>query len=303
MITSKKKFYKFFTIYLPILFISFLISLHLPGFNWETDYGHYYYISMFNNSSTKLYQDFFLHKGPGSIFLLDFISLFIGKGWKQSIISYFIIISFFFFIVRLFISSKSKNYLFFIISLIFFLTFFRNQGSNMYVELVLNLFLFSSFLFYHRIITGKSINNLYFFTLFFSLAVLTRIDVIIYTIPFIIIFTFFLYREKKIKLLNLKLIILNIFIFFSLISIFSYFYNFSLNDYLLNNITFNLEYSENFSKFKNISYLYHLTPNKILICIILVKSFFYFKEDMISPRILKYLLVTISIIQSFFFYY
>ena len=36
------------TILIFLIFIAFLISLHLHRFDWETDYGHYYYISMFN---------------------------------------------------------------------------------------------------------------------------------------------------------------------------------------------------------------------------------------------------------------
>ena len=74
------------TILIFLIFIAFLISLHLPGFDWETDYGHYYYISMFNEENKEFYNDFFIHKGPVAIFVLDLIGFFIGYGWKESII-------------------------------------------------------------------------------------------------------------------------------------------------------------------------------------------------------------------------
>ena len=57
---------------------------------------------MFNEGNKEFYNDFFIHKGPVAIFVLDLIGFFIGYGWKESIISYFVaittlIFSFYFF--------------------------------------------------------------------------------------------------------------------------------------------------------------------------------------------------------------
>ena len=97
------KSFTYKSFFIIILFLlSLIISLHLPGYNWETDYGHHYYISMFNDKFLNLYENFHFHKGPVSIFLLDIIGLIIGYGWKQSIIAYSIFI-FLFLILGIFI--------------------------------------------------------------------------------------------------------------------------------------------------------------------------------------------------------
>ena len=86
-VNFRNHYFNLFNIY------SFFNFTTLPGFDWETDYGHYYYISMFNEGNKEFYNDFFIHKGPVAIFVLDLIGFFIGYGWKESIISYFVAIT------------------------------------------------------------------------------------------------------------------------------------------------------------------------------------------------------------------
>ena len=296
-----KKYYLNFFIFLFILFVSFIIALQLPAYNWETDYGHHYYVSMFNGDKANLYQDFQIHKGPVSFVILDILGIVIDYGWKQSIFSYFFTISLFFFTITYFIKYESKNILFFFISLIFFLTFFRNQGSNIFSDINLNIFLFLSFIFFIKFIDGLNKNNIYFFTLFFTLAILCRIDSIFYFIPFCLVFIIFLIKEDKLKILNFKFITINLFLIIIIFFLLFLIYNFNFKDFISSNIYFNLEYSKDFAKFKNISYLYHLTPNKILSLILLIKLFFYLKENFEVNKIFKYCLLLITILQIIFY--
>jgi len=300
MIDIKKNYLKFFSIFF-ILIISFVIALQLPGYNWETDYGHHYYISMFNGKETNLYLDFQFHKGPVSFLILDILGLIINYGWKQSIISYFIITCIFFFVVKYYINYELKNVLFTIISLVYFLAFFRNQGSNIFSDINLNIFLFLSFIFFIKFIDNLKYKNIFYFTFFFTLAILCRIDIIFYFFPFFFIFILFLIREKKFKILNFKFILLNLIIVLLTFFLLLFFYNYGIEDFISSNIYFNLEYSKDYFKFKNISYLYHLTPNKILCLILIVKLLFYYKENLGVKKKIKSFLLIITVFQIIFF--
>ena len=101
---------------------------------------------MFNNKLTNLYQNFHFHKGPISIFILDALGSIIGHGWKQSIVSYAIIIFLFFYKFSNYLKN-SRNIIYILLSIIFMLTFFRSQGSNIFHDLVVNIFLLSSMYF------------------------------------------------------------------------------------------------------------------------------------------------------------
>ncbi len=300
MISYKTFFFKTF-FFIILLFISLAISLHLPGYNWETDYGHHYYISMFNDGSSSLYENFHFHKGPVSIFLLDIISLIIGYGWKQSIISYATLIFLFLSISSIIAQKNFRNIFYAFLSIIFILTFFRSQGSNIFHDLVVNIFLLSSIYFFLIYLIYENKKNILFFSFFFSVAILTRIDTIIYSFPFLITLLIVFYKKKKLKKLNLNFFIQNILIFIFVFFSFSLIYNFSIGDFLLNNVHFNLEYSKDYQNFKNLSYLYHLLPNKIILFVIFIKSIFYISESFSKRKIFRYLLFLISLIQFFLF--
>ena len=99
-----------------INFTLFSIALHLLIIIGN-DYGHHYYISMFNNKLTNLYQNFHFHKGPISIFILDALGSIIGHGWKQSIVSYAIIIFLFFYKFSNYLKN-SRNIIYILLSII-----------------------------------------------------------------------------------------------------------------------------------------------------------------------------------------
>ena len=288
------------TILIFLIFIAFLISLHLPGFDWETDYGHYYYISMFNEGNKEFYNDFFIHKGPVAIFVLDLIGFFIGYGWKESIISYFVAITTLIFSFYFFLRHETKNIFLVILSFIFLFTFFRNQGSNIYIELILNSFLFLSLISFKQYLKTSKSNYLYFFIFLFSLSIYTRIDAIIYSLTFFFIFLIYILREKKTRLLNIYFYVYFLILSFLVLVIFSFFYNYSISDFLINNVYFNLEYgnSEDYLKFRNLDLIFHLTPNKILTSILLIKALFYFFEKFDLNKKYNYLLIFISLIQA-----
>ena len=300
MSSYKGLFHKIFFLIL-LLFISLAISLHLPGYDWETDYGHHYYISMFNDGSSKMYENFHFHKGPVSIFLLDIIGLIIGYGWKQSIISYAILIFSFLSISFIIVQKNFHNIFYTLLSIVFILTFFRSQGSNIFHDLVVNIFLLSSIYFFLNFLIHENKINILSFSLFFSVAILTRIDTIIYSFPFFVTLFIVFYKKKKLKKLNLNFFIQNISVFIFVFFLFCLIFNFSISDFLLNNIYFNLEYSKDYTSFKNLNYLYHLLPNKIILFVIFIKSIFYISESFSKRKIFRYLLFLISIIQFFLF--
>ena len=300
MNSFKSLTYKSFFIIL-LLFLSLVISLNLPGNNWETDYGHHYYISMFNDRFLNLYENFHFHKGPVSIFLLDSIGLILGYGWKQSIISYAIFI-FLFLIIGFFIVLKNSNNIFFVLlSTIFILTFFRSQGSNIFHELVINIFLLSSIYFFLNYLIYQNKKNILYFSIFFSITVLTRIDTLIYSVPFFLLLLIVAYKKQRLSNLNYSFFLQNFGIFLLIFFSLSILYNFSIKDFLLNNVYFNLEYSKEFKSFENLRYLYHLLPHKIILFIIVIKSIFYLSENFSKTKIFKYFLFLISLIQFFLF--
>lgn len=300
MSSYKILFYKTL-FFITLLFISSAISLNLPGYDWETDYGHHYYISMFNDGSLKLYENFHIHKGPVSIFLMDIIGFIIGYGWKQSIITYAVLVFLFLSISSVIVVKNFRNILYSLLTIIFILTFFRNQGSNIFHELIVNIFLLSSIHFFLNYLIHKNKKDILFFSFFFSVAILTRIDTIIYSFPFLSTLLIVFYKEKILKKLNLNFFIQNILIFIFVFFSFALVYNFSINEFLLNNVYFNLEYSKDYNSFKTLSYLYHLLPNKIILFVIFIKSVFYISETFSKRKIFRYLLFLISIIQFFLF--
>ncbi len=288
---------------ISLILLSLAIALHLPGYNWETDYGHHYYISMFNDKFTNLYQNFHFHKGPISIFILDALGLIIGHGWKQSIVSYAIIIFLFFSINFLTILKNSRNIIYVLLSTIFMLTFFRSQGSNIFHDLVVNIFLLSSMYFFLNYLINENKKDILYFSLFYTAAILTRIDTLIYSIPFFLSLLIIFNKKKKIKDLNFKFFLQNTGIFCFIFFLLSIIYNFSFEDFLLNNIYFNIEYSKDFQSYKNLSYLYHLLPNKIILFIIILKSIFYLSDLFSKKKIYRSTLFLVSIIQFILFFF
>mgnify|MGYP006138694825 CR=1 FL=1 len=209
-----------------LLVISFSLSLLLPAKGWQTDYGHYYYISMFKNSSENLFEGFFLHKGPVGILFLDIIGNFIGHGWKQSIFAYFFSIFAFSLMFLLIIKKNLNNILFYFIASMFFFSFFKNQGSHIWIDVVLNIFLLCSVNFLLNFFEYKKISSIYFSVIFILLALLTRIDILIYIFPLSFVFFLFIWKEKKLDVINLKFLLINFLLIISIFYSLCLFYNF-----------------------------------------------------------------------------
>jgi hypothetical protein len=299
---------KKFIFCLLILFsaiFAYFWSLLLPAINWETDYGHLYYISMFNDSSKNLYVDFFSHKGPVTIFFIDIFKFFIGSGWKQSILVLSFSLFFFLIISIIVFFNLSSNYFVAVLTFFYSIFFFRFQGTNIYVDLLLNTFLFLVFYFFLKSLNITNIKlfkrNIVLTSIFLNFAILTRIDVLFYFFPIFLIILFFLINEKKLFLLSkitiLQVVIFTLFIFLFFLN----FYNYSLYDYINYNVIFNIEYSIDFRKFKNLNNLYSYLPNKLAIFALTIKIFYYYNNRKLFSKFLFFTLILLSILQIIFF--
>ena len=116
-----------------------------------------------------------------------------------------------------------QKYIFIILSFIF-IYFFGNQGSNIYIELILNSFLFLSLISFKQYLKTSKSNYLYFFIFLFSLSIYTdRCNNIFFNFFFIFLIYILRKKNKIIKyifmyIFNLKFFVLVIF-----------FYNYSIS--------------------------------------------------------------------------
>ena len=289
--------------FISLIIISFLISLHLPANNWETDFGHFYYISMYNSDTKNLYLDFFWHKGPIIIFINDIISEFIGYGWKQSILVYFIFTLVAVYIFHTYVYFKYKSLMILFFSSVFFFTFFKSQGTHIYIDLVLISFLFLAFVNFLKFIEKNSFKYFYLFISFIISAILVRIETVIYLVPFALVFFNFVIKEKKFKIMNLRFITVTTLVTISLFLLVLNLNSINFNDFYLSNINFNMEYSnsEDYVRFKNLPIIYHMSPNKLIVLILILKSFYYFNSNLLISKKFKVFLAIVSVLQSALF--
>ena len=297
-----KKFTFFFLIISLITTFSFFWSLILPIYEWPTDYGHHFYIAM-SNTDSRLYEDYFTHKGPVLVFIIDFFQFFFGSTWQSSIWILFALTLFFLVSIAVFSYNYSKNYLITILSLLYVISYFRYQKSDIFVDLINIPFLIAGFIFFIRGINEDGvIKNFYFSSFFLFVCILTRIDNSIYLIGLLSIFLFYSIKEKKYYLLDKFLILKNFLIFFFTFLFFSYFYKFNLISFIDKNILFNLAYAENdYVKFKNLGSLYALIPNKLFAYILFLKALFYFKNISQLGKYFSICLIIIFFFQIIFF--
>lgn len=287
---------------LIIIIFSLAWSMQLPLLNWPTDYGHHFYVSAFNDNSS-LYKDFFLHKGPILVFFIDIYQSLVGIGWKESIIILFIL-SFIFLTTSFFvILNVSKNYLVTFLILLYLIFFYRFQNSDIFVDLIIMPFLFLGFLFFYKFFNQKN-SNLYIYlsSIFFFLATLGRIDSAVYCLVILSFYFFYSINERKYYLIKLSLVakifILNFIIFY----LFAIYYNYSIIEFLQQNILFNIKYAEDdYFKFKNLGNLYAYMPYKHYAYILLIKVFYYYKKINYLSLIFAIPLIIITVLQFIFF--
>ena len=287
---------------LIIIIFSLAWSMQLPLQNWPTDYGHHFYVSAFNDN-LSIYKDFFLHKGPILVFFIDIYQNLVGIGWRESIVILFIL-SFIFlttsFVVTL---NVSKNYLVTFLILLYLIFFYRFQNSDIFVDLIIMPFLFLGFLFFYKFLNQKNLNlYIYLSSIFFFLATLGRIDNAIYCLVVLSFYFFYSINEKKYYLIKpsfaAKIFILNFIIFY----VFAIYYNYSIIEFLRQNILFNIKYAEDdYFKFKNLGNLYAYMPYKHYAYILLIKIFYYYKKINHLSLTFTIPLIVITFLQFIFF--
>ena len=287
---------------LIIIIFSLAWSMQLPLQNWPTDYGHHFYVSAFNDN-LSIYKDFFLHKGPILVFFIDIYQNLVGIGWRESIVILFIL-SFIFlttsFVVTL---NVSKNYLVTFLILLYLIFFYRFQNSDIFVDLIIMPFLFLGFLFFYKFLNQKNLNlYIYLSSIFFFLATLGRIDNAIYCLLVLSFYFFYSINEKKYYLIKpsfaAKIFILNFIIFY----VFAIYYNYSIIEFLRQNILFNIKYAEDdYFKFKNLGNLYAYMPYKHYAYILLIKIFYYYKKINHLSLTFTIPLIVITFLQFIFF--
>jgi hypothetical protein len=295
-----KKITPIFLIITLIVSFSLVWSLILPIYEWPTDYGHHFYISM-TNTDSKLYEDYFTHKGPILVFVIDLFQFFLGSTWQSSIWILLLLTLLFFASISIISYNYSNNYLVTIISLLYVIFYFRYQKSDIFVDLINIPLLLTGFLFFIKGIQKKGLKkNFYFATFFLFLSLLTRIDSAIYLIGMLFIFLSYLIKEKKYDLLDKYFLLKNLIICIITFLFFSYFYKFNLNSFVDNNISFNLIYAEHdYIKFKNLGSLYALMPSKLLAYILFLKIFFYFQKKHHFGKYFSISLIIITFFQIF----
>jgi hypothetical protein len=279
-------------IYIKIVFTSFLVIFpSLLILDLGSDYSFYFSASIFENEDFRLYKEFFTHKGPVIYFTIKAISFLSdnqGLIWYLAFLFIFLFygISFYFTVVK-----RSNDQLFVVL---IFIASHYNLSSNAIIQFLLSAFTFL-FLFYgDRYFKNLKLKDLVGMSVFFSLALLTRIDFIIYLIPLL----FFLFRKVEYSE-KLKFIGVGLTFFVLIYSLFQFFYGFSHIEFWNHNMNFNFLYGGGeeslVQKIKKIIYRPELLTYLTVSGFILV-LFLNFKQFMASSFFLKS-----SVVMAFLF--
>ena len=249
--------------YLPYFLLTILCFIIGYAFTIkiENDYSQYFVSSDFLSDSRIIYNEIFTHKGPVYFLFLYLTKLVFGTGdlgYHMGFISTILIYSFVVYSVILRNNPTLNKYV--IISIIISLFFLQNTNSSIQIFIIPFLTLFVFFLEKY-----KSNSNLFYLTLssfFLSIAVLTRIDSLIYfSIPF---FVFFQIENKQRMTFAIIQTILPISIYFIL----KFFVGFSHIDFFHHNIEFNYMYGKmDYSFIQIIKYLLYRQNTFILLCV------------------------------------
>lgn len=214
---------------------------------WGADFSHYYVASQYLADDFRLYMEVHDHKGPAFYLFLHLIGKIIGYGVFQAILSIFITaflyLTTLFYIGTRFIQSKTAL---FIVSLALGATLIGQPGGTG-ISQIQSIFLLNYFYFLYKNLTTEETKYLYLSILFWSLAVLTRIDGFFYAI----LFPFILYKRNIGSLIKL----LPEFIGIPLITayLFSWYLDYSLLQYFKHIILINIIYkTQQFSEFKDL---------------------------------------------------
>ena len=202
-------------------------------YEWGSDFGLYYAGAYFLDNDYRLYQEFFDHKGPCYYIFIKFISFFIGWGFQHSAVVLFSSV-FIFYIAFIYILIKEgvKGRLF-LICISLSLLFLHIQSTNASIAFFLSALLITSLYF---LVRGKGAKGFLISVFFYSLAIYTRID----TLIFFPVFLIGGYRNLSLRGIQNKL-----FTFIALaipgitLMLMATYLNFSISQFYLANIEFN----------------------------------------------------------------
>ena len=202
---------------------------------WSTDFGHYYVGANSINEGYQLYNEFWEHKGPAYYFFIFITSKIIGYGVLQA---YFVLcITLLIYFVSLFhlchIYKISKKYLALI--LLISTSQLVRQTEDVSLDLFKGALLVFAFVYLINYINSTKEKYLLFSFFFISLAILTRIDSILFGLLYLaIVFK----KDNKISIITKAAFKFSA-IFALLFFIFTLIYNFTISEFLIHNIDFN----------------------------------------------------------------
>ncbi len=210
--------------------------------NLGTDFGGYYAGAYFLSDEYSLYNDHFEHKGPVFYFFIKTIGNLIGWGLPQSLITLFLSVMVFYIPLIFIINKYCKTFFAKITMILLSVSLLYGQNSNSSIAFFQEGLLILSML---PVLSNKyKLKDFIIAKIFFTLAILTRIDSLIFY-PVILIHTIRVSKSgsgtKKVFILLLFLFIpLLFFLFFSIV------FKFNLNNFLEANFYFNSWYKENY---------------------------------------------------------
>lgn len=220
-----------------MMFFSLLWSLCLFQY-WSTDFGVYYLLGSSLDENHRLFKDFFDHKGPFYYFFINIISKIIGFGIYQAYVTLALTLFIFLLCVQFAVKKSNKNYFFLLLFLS--LSMMHTQNANISIQLFQSAIILLSFTFLFEFIEKEREFLLHISFMLFTLSIFTRIDSIIF-FPVYLLIIFNKFKKNYLRMGNLIFFFL-LYPFVTLL-LFSYYFNFSLNDYFITNISYNLNNS------------------------------------------------------------
>ena len=225
---------------LIILFFGLLWSLRLFA-EWGSDYGFYYATSYFLSDNYLIYKDAFTHKGPLYFIFIKSIGGIVGWGALQSYVTLVITaLSFYFPIIYILHKRVDKNTNKFTIIFIS-IALLYGQNTNLSISFFQSGILIISFYFLLESLRNTNWQTYFLSGMCFSLAIMVRIDAVVYSPAFIIALIFMNLAGIKARKIS-QITILGIVGLILPFLVCSYYLSFSLQDYLIHNINYNLYY-------------------------------------------------------------
>lgn len=223
---------------------------------WGTDYGNYYVGSSLISNEYRLYEDHFDHKGPVFYAFLKLIGKIIGWGPVQAIECLAIIVMLFLFSVWLITYSQKRDFSTTLLFVFLASMTLIKQDTNASISIFQTSLLLFMVYFIDK---AKSSNNnhlyLHFFiaSIFWSLAILTRID----ALPYIFVFPCIFFSIKTFKINKVIIsIIVPLLIFFIILLILCPLLHYTLESFWRCNWQFNLKYKALSAYSSKLGYIY-----------------------------------------------